>query len=313
MTDTVFFESSPSFSVPCDVVDKHLDAPETELRLLLLLLRNPNAAFLKNDLLARLNVDEKRLDEAFRYWVRQGILFEIEGKYSLSRPRLTASDFVKYDPDTIARRMEEDEGLRYLYTEAERALKKPLTSEDASAVLALVDWCGLLPDVVALLLRYGTGNGMSLRQIQKVGIRWADGGVNTFDRAEEWIRKESEKKQAVNRVAARLGILGTRALTDGEEKAFLRWTGEYNFDLDMIGAAYEATVKGTGKYSYAYLDKILTKWHEAGYRTPDDVRSEAKPAAKTVKKGRAQNPKRPEKTNADAMDWAWQIAGETDD
>ena len=311
MTDTIFFESPSVFSVPCEVVDKHLNAPEVELRLLLLLLRNGNTAFLKADLCGRLQIDEKRLAEALRYWVQRGVLFESAGKFSLSRPKLTASDLIKYDPSTVAQRMEDDPGIRYLYGEAERSLKKPLTSEDAAVVLSLVGWCGLPPEVVALLLRHGTDNGMSLRQIQKTGIRWADEGVNSFEKAEERIAEESKKKQTVNRIAARLGILGTRALSEGETNAFLRWNDDYSYGLDMIGAAYEAMIKSTGKYSYAYLDKILTKWHDEGYTEPP-----AAPAASGGRKPKGSAGKKIGKTgkvSTEAMDWAWKIADENEE
>ena len=50
MENTVLFEAPLTFSVPCDLVDRHLNAPEAELRLILLLLRNTNTAFLKEDL-----------------------------------------------------------------------------------------------------------------------------------------------------------------------------------------------------------------------------------------------------------------------
>lgn len=310
MENTLLFESTQSFSVPCDIVDRHLNAPETEWKLILLLLRNANAAFRKEDLMQLLNVDEPRLEEAFRYWTKNGVLFRAAGKYTLQRPQLTASDFITYNPEAIAQRLEGDTALQYLYKAAEEALKKPLSSSDASLIFSLVDWCGLPADVVALLLRYGGENGKSLRQIAQTGIRWADNGVKTFEQAELLIRKEAEKKKAVNRIAARFGILGTRAITEAEQKAFLRWTEEYGFELDMIGAAYEETVKLTGKYSYPYLEKILAKWHEAGFKTPEQATAAPKPAPKkTGRRPSANNPKKTTQANNDAMDLAWEIAG----
>ena len=108
MENTILFESSPAFSVPCDLVDRHLNAPETELRLMLLLLRNANAAFLKEDLMRTLNVDEPRLKEAFQYWVKAGLLYKAAGKYTLQRPQVKTSDFMTYQPETIAQRLEGD-------------------------------------------------------------------------------------------------------------------------------------------------------------------------------------------------------------
>ena len=313
MENTVLFEAQSAFSVPCVIVDQHLNAPDVELRLILLLLRNTNVAFYKSDLLNALQVDEARLEDAFQYWVKNNILFRTAGKYTLQRPKLATSDFLTYRPETIAKRLETDSALQYLYQSAEEALNKPLTSADASLILSLVDWCGLPAEVVALLIRYGGENGKSLRQIAQTGVRWADDGVKTFEQAEERIRREAEKKQAVNRIAARLGILGTRALTEKERETFLKWSEAFGFSSDMVGAAYEETVRNTGKYTYTYMDKILTKWHEAGYTTPEQTAAAPKPAAKKPATRRtANNPKKPA-VNSDAMDLAWQIATGNDE
>ncbi|MBO5248190.1 MAG: DnaD domain protein [Clostridia bacterium] len=313
MEPTILFESSQNFSVPCDVVDKHLSAPDVELRLLLLLLRNANAAFLKDDLMRTLSVDEPRLNDAFHYWIKAGVLYKAAGKYTLQRPQLKASDFMTYHPETVAQRLEGDVALQFLYKEAETALKKPLTSADASLILSLVDWCGLPANVVALLIRYGCDNGKSLRQIAQTGIKWADDGVQTFEQAEELIRKESEKKNTVNRIASRFGILGTRAISEAERNTFVKWHEELGYELDMIGLAYEETIKNTGKYTYTYIDKILVKWHEAGYKTPEQAQAAPKPEQKTQKRTqtRRTTPNNPKKSTAanDALDLAWEIAG----
>ena len=314
MDNTVFFEASPSFSVPCDLVDKHLSAPELELRLLLLLLRNPNGAFLKDDLLRTLSTDEKALEEAFRYWVKAGLLFRAGKSYTLQRPQLNASDFAAYHPETVARRLEGDPALQFLYKSAEESLKKPLTSADASVILSLVDWCGLPADVVALLFRYGAENGKSLRQIAQTGIKWSEEGVQTFEQAELLIRRETEKKNTVSRIASRFGILGTRAISEAERKAFLKWKEEYGFELDMIGAAYEETVKNTGKYTYAYVDKVLANWHASGFKTPEQALAAPKQAPKkSGRKPSANNPRQPAERSSEALDLGWAIISGNDE
>lgn len=312
MENTILFEASPAFPVPCDIVDKHISAPDTELRLILLLLRNANGAFLKNDLMATLGVDEPRLKEAFQYWVKAGVLYKAAGKYMLQRPQLKTSDFMTYHPETIAQRLEGDTALQYLYKHAEETMKKPLTSSDASLIFSLVDWCGLPSDVVALLMRYGAENGQSLRQIANTGVKWADEGIVTFEAAEQYIQKQAEKKNTVNRIASRFGILGTRAISEAEQKAFLKWVNEFDYGLDMIGLAYEETIRNTGKYTYTYIDKILVKWHEAGYKTPEQATAAPKPEQPPrrrtpTRKSAANNPRKAAVAN-DAMDLAWEIA-----
>ncbi len=302
MENTILFESAATFAVPCALVDRHLDAPETELKLLLLLIRHANAAFLKTELCEALQTDEDRLEKAFQYWIRRGVLYWTAGRYSLQRPKLTTSDFIKYTPDSISQRLREDEKLKFLYEKAEMILKKPLNVSDSSLLLSLVDWCGLPAEVVLMLLQYGTENNMSLKQIEKTGILWSEEGVKTYEDAEARIQTDIQKKQAANRVASRLGING-RALTGEERKLFEKWTGEYGFDTDMIFAAYEATVKGTGKYSYPYLDTVLSSWYNKGFRTPEEAAAEPLPQ----KKRRGKKKPVVQEEQSQAQEWDWQI------
>ncbi|MBQ1272168.1 MAG: DnaD domain protein, partial [Clostridia bacterium] len=82
------------------------------------------------------------------------------------------------------------------------------------------------------------------------------------------------------------------------------------FSMDMIGYAYEETIRNTGKYTYTYIDKILAKWHEAGYQTPEQAaaapKGENKPTRRTTRKPAANNPRKSAAAN-DAMDLAWKI------
>ena len=45
------------------------------------------------------------------------------------------------------------------------------------------------------------------------------------------------------------------------------------FDDEAISMAYERTCLNTGGLSWAYMNKILQRWHEAGLRTAEDVRN----------------------------------------
>ena len=60
------------------------------------------------------------------------------------------------------------------------------------------------------------------------------------------------------------------------------------FSNEMIILAYEEMVNHTGKLSFSYIDKILTTWHNAGYKNPADIERGAaeKNAAKQPQKGK---------------------------
>ncbi len=293
MTDNqIIFESTKMFSVPTEIVDRHLDAPEKELKCLLFLLRHVNSVFMKPDILNSLDMSEQELEDCLRFWVKRGVLFKSAGKYSLTRPNVKASDVMVYSASDVAKRLDSDDGLKFLYDKTEQILAKPLTSSDASCILSLVDYAGLPTEVMALLLQYCAREGkVTLRQIEKTGFDWADRQIFTYEKAEAYIAAEQEKKSAERRIAAVIGITG-RGLTDAEKKAFASWT-EQGYGADMVRIAYDQTVRLTGKYSYQYMDKIIAGWAAKGIKNvaeaEKDTASPAKnsrPAAASGKKKR---------------------------
>jgi DnaD/phage-associated family protein len=63
-----------------------------------------------------------------------------------------------------------------------------------------------------------------------------------------------------------------RALTAAEEKYAKAWL-DMGFEEELFAMAYERTCLNTGGLSWAYMNKILMRWHQAGFHTAEDVRS----------------------------------------
>ena len=69
-----------------------------------------------------------------------------------------------------------------------------------------------------------------------------------------------------------------RNLTPGEERYADTWL-EMGFDEEAIAVAYERTCLNTGGLNWAYMNKILQRWHEAGLHTAEEVKTgDRKPA-----------------------------------
>lgn len=302
----IIFEAPQMFSVPTSIADKFINAGYNELRLILLLLRNVNMGFSKDTLLNRLSLTEDELSDAFNFWVREGVLFKQGDKYVLERPRVRSTDIMTYTAEDISERIDRDHGILFLYKKTEDILAKPLTTTDASVVLSLVDWVGLPSEVVALLLQYCADSGKkSLRQIEKTGIDWAEKEINTCERAEAFIESEKRKREVISGYCRVIGI-ADRALTDGEKKVFASWSETMGYGSDIIAEAFNATVRATGKYSYQYMDKIISNWFKQGIKTPEEAQKaseEGKPKAKRTSK-RFEPTTTTDTTNAIETTWA---------
>ena len=90
------------------------------------------------------------------------------------------------------------------------------------------------------------------------------------------------RSSRLSQLKEQLQIRG-RALTAAEEKYASSWL-DMGFDREAIAMAYERTSLNTGNMNWAYMNKILTRWHEAGLMTAEAIRSgDRKPG--TAQKG----------------------------
>ena len=71
-----------------------------------------------------------------------------------------------------------------------------------------------------------------------------------------------------------------RTLTPGEEKYARAWL-DMGFDEGALKLAYERTCLNTGGLSWAYMNKILTRWQAAGLFTVEQIQNgDKKPVPK---------------------------------
>ncbi len=191
-----------------------------------------------------------------------------------------------YTEKDVLQSMQEDSDFRSLYGEVQRRLGRALTTEELKILLSLVRYLGLPEDVVCVLVSFcqerarsrGSLRNPSLRTIEKEAYAWAEQGIDTMEAAAAFIHAQNAYN---SRLAGLLRLLQirNRSLTAGEEKYARQWLDMGLCD-ELIALAYERTCMNTGGLSWAYMHKILTRWHEAGFQTVEDVKNgDRRPAA----------------------------------
>ena len=165
-------------------------------------------------------------------------------------------------------------------------LGRTLSTEELKILLGFTHYLGLPADVISLLVCYckerarakGNLRNPSLRTIEKEAYFWAEQGIDTMEEAVAYIQNQNINRSRLSHLMQLLQIRG-RNLTPGEEKYAKSWL-EMGFDDDVIALAYERTCLNTGGLSWAYMNKILTRWHDAGLLTLKQVKAgDKKPAA----------------------------------
>lgn len=184
-----------------------------------------------------------------------------------------------YSERDVLEAMEKDIDFRSLYGELQRLLGRTLNTEELKIVLGFVRYLGLSPDVISVLVCYcrdrarqrGNLRNPSLRTIEKEAYAWAERGIDTVEEAAAYIQQQNVRNSRMARLTHLLQIRG-RSLTAAEEKYASSWL-DMGFDEECISIAYERTCLNTGGLNWAYMNKILVRWHAQGLHTAQAVKN----------------------------------------
>ena len=184
-----------------------------------------------------------------------------------------------YSERDVLQAMDGDGDFRGLYGEVQRLLGRSLNTEELKILLGFVRYLGMTPELVSVLVCYckdrarrkGSLRNPSLRTIEKEAYAWAEQGIESVEDAAAFIQKENVRNSRISRLMGLLQIHG-RSLTGAEERYAKAWL-DMDLSEELISMAYERTCLNTGGLNWAYMNKILQRWHDQGLRTAEDVRT----------------------------------------
>ena len=184
-----------------------------------------------------------------------------------------------YTEHDVLEAMDGDTSFRGLYGEVQRLLGRSLNTEELKILLGFVRYLGMGADVISVLVCYckerarrkGSTRNPSLRTIEKEAYAWAERGIDTVEEAAAFIQAQNVRNSRLYRLMNILQIRG-RALTAAEERYAQGWL-DLGVEEELISMAYERTCLNTGGLNWAYMNKILQRWHEQGFHTAEEVRT----------------------------------------
>ena len=209
------------------------------------------------------------------------------------RSMIAPGERPQYSETDVLNAMDQDKDFRALYGEIQRLLGRSLNTEELKILLGFVNYLGLSPDVISVLVFYcrdrarqkGRRNP-SLRSIEKEAYAWAERGIDTVEEAAAFIQSQNVRNSRIGRLMQLLQIRG-RSLTPAEERYAQSWL-DMGFEDKAISMAYERTCLNTGGLNWAYMHKILQRWHEAGLHTADAIQNGDRKVGTQAKSGQRQ-------------------------
>lgn len=242
------------------------------------------------DLSKKLSISIKSVEAGLKYWEELGLLIKKNKTYEIAdlkkiavnklyTPKLTSSpeDAIKDNDKNVLRTQAINEinssffqGVMSptWYTSIDALFKKYAFDEDV--MIALFRYCF---DRQALHHNY----------IQAVAEGWANNKIKTMNDLEKYYLEAEQTNKIKKNISKKLGI--TRNLSQYEEAYIEKWIKDFGYSMDILEIALKKTTSKTN-FSFDYLDKIITDWHEKNLTTPDAVNSylkEQKQKAKEYK------------------------------
>lgn len=297
------------FCVPNSVVDKYIKlAGESELKILLYLLRHGGEVFDGEAIASDLSLTSERVEEGIAFW-KQRKLFEADETGELVPVRenevaavthvVTASPVPETKPESVVRKVEltrapdfppveiaktvrGSDKADYLFKHCEALYGRPLKHNEQNTLMIILEDACLPVEAALILVDYCFSvNKNTPAYMRSIALEWAESGVNTIELAEKRVEELKKLNSAVGRFKTMFEV--SSAFSKEQKELINRWVNEFAFEDDMISEAYQITLNQTGKLAFKYMNKILSDWHGKGIKKKEQIEADKKP--KPVEKG----------------------------
>ena len=289
MAGYILREDQPNIVLPAQQADRLIGRGDGDAALLYLCLLRADRGVTAQELQRKLKWSQLRLHAAETALQELGLI----DRPPEQKPPEPAQERPVYTADDLTDLLTGDAGFRMLVPQTEEKLGKRLKTADLQILAGLYDDLGLPADVIYLLVchcvtrseeRYGPGRRPTLRQIEKEGYHWAQGGLFDQESASRYLRDWNVRRSAMSRYMQVLG-LGDRRPVESEERYIADWMDK-GFPPETVALAYDKTVFYKKELNWRYLNGILRRWHENGWHTEEEVRQSdsRKPSRREEKK-----------------------------
>lgn len=176
-----------------------------------------------------------------------------------------------YSPSDLTNKLEGDPAFAALITYTQMRMNRTLSPADTAKLLEIYDHLGMPAGEVMLLVSWcvsrerskkGDAARVGMWSIEREAHRWLREGIDTEEKAEQYVRHLEAREADIEKLKAALQIRG-RDLTASERRYLEKWSAG-GLDDGAIYKAYDRTVIATGKLSWAYMDRIVEDWMRNG-------------------------------------------------
>ena len=257
-----------------------------------------------SELAESLKILESDVDNAWRYWEKQGlvqigrsasemdIVFlpipskqkKIERAKPENKPVALMATQPIYGVEELEIYQRQSRDIKSLFKHAEKEMGKLLTYNDLNVIFGFYDWLRLPIDVIKHLFTYCADNDHhDLRYIEKIAVDWADHKIDSVEKAQSYTKGFNYDHKSIVRA---LG--GSGSPSPSQKRYIEKWLNTYKMPVEVINEACDITAFQLGRPKITYVDRILEDWNKKDVRSLEDIKQEKatfssskKPAAAT--------------------------------
>ena len=227
-----------------------------------------------------LNMDKAKLDEAAAVLQQIGLMQkQTDGQ---ENPVIT-DEPPEYTPAELEAAFDSNTDFKCLIDDVAQRLDKRLSINEIKILYSVYDWLGLSAPVIYMLVLHTIKVAQdkqeekkpTVRRIEKTAYRWDELGINTLEKAEEYIKNYNQVQDVKLEILKLLQIDGQK-IVPGEDRILTGWA-ENGIDYKLIEEAGRITKeRTTGALRFRYLDAILNNWLQNGQTTVEQVKQNSK-------------------------------------
>lgn len=176
-------------------------------------------------------------------------------------------------PKEVVDALRSSKALQMLAAEAQKSLGRTLSHADTRALILMVNYYDLQPEIVLMILSYcekerEKGRAAGVAYMLKMAENWAEEGITTIEDAERKLGEIEQNDTMWKQICSWLDIPYRRP-TAAQKKSVEAWRKA--FTPDVIELACAETRENATAPSYSYLRSILKNWEKSGVKGAGDV------------------------------------------
>ena len=228
-----------------------------------------------------LDILETDVLKAFDYWETKGIVrrssdgtvefMDLSSDVEAQKPHKPT-----YKSSDIADMMKKS-SIKQLVSHAEGIFGKTLSQSETGTLFSFYDWLHLPVEVILMLLEYCASlQKTSMRYAEKVAISWAEQGIDSIEKAHEFLSATENREKNTRYYKKLFGLRGGN-FSDAEYALIVQWSESMKMSPELIKKAAEKANSVTGKLSFPYMNGILQSWYKKGITKEEDLAKDELP------------------------------------